>query len=164
MQENNFNDSEEMERHLTTIGKQTGIVFIGKFIGYILGLVSNFVLARFYGPKILGQYALVMVTVNIVSIFTIFGFNNGLVKYISRYRVTKQSKKLNEILKIAFTYSVLFSIFGAILLFLLKDIVAYRIFNDGSLVDCLVYGSWLVIPLTIISVFKIGRASCRERV
>jgi len=154
MQENNLNYSQEIEKHLTTIAKQSGIVFTGKFIGYILGLVSNFVLARFYGPKILGQYALVLVTVNIISIFTIFGFNNGLTKYISRYRVAKQTKSLNEIIKIAFIYGVLFSIIGAIVLFLLKYIVANSIFKDSGLVNCLVYGSWLVIPLTIISIFN----------
>ena len=154
MQENDFNYSQEIEKHLTTIAKQSGIVFTGKFIGYILGLVSNFVLARFYGPKILGQFALVLATVNIISIFTIFGFNNGLTKYISRYRVIKQSKRLNEIIKIAFIYSTLFSIIGAILLFLLKDIIANSIFKDSDLVNCLIYGSWLVIPLTIISIFN----------
>jgi O-antigen/teichoic acid export membrane protein len=154
MQENDLNYSQEIEKHLTTIAKQSGIVFTGKFIGYILGLVSNFVLARFYGPKILGQFALVMVTVSIISIFTIFGFNNGLTKYISRYRVAKQTKSLNEIIKIAFTYGVLFSIIGAILLFLLKDIVANNVFKDSDLVDCFIYGSWLIIPLTIISIFN----------
>jgi len=45
MQENDFNYSQEIEKHLTTIAKQSGIVFTGKFIGYILGLLSNFVLA-----------------------------------------------------------------------------------------------------------------------
>jgi len=154
MQENDFNYSQEIEQHLTTIAKQSGIVFSGKFIGYILGLVSNFVLARFYGPKILGQFALVLATVNMISIFTIFGFNNGLTKYISRYRVTKQTKRLNEIIKIAFIYGVLFSLIGAILLFLLKDIVANNVFKDSGLVNCLTYGSWLVIPLTIISIFN----------
>ena len=154
MQENDYNYSQEIEKHLTTISKQSGIVFTGKFIGYILGLISNFVLARYYGPKILGQFALVMVTVNIISVFTIFGFNNGLVKYISRYRVTKQTKRLNEIIKIAFIYSMLFSIIGAILLFLLKDTIANSIFKDSDLVNCLIYGSWLVIPLTIISIFN----------
>ena len=154
MQENDFNHSQEIEKHLTTIAKQSGIVFTGKFIGYILGLVSNFVLARFYGPKILGQYALVLAIVNIISIFTIFGFNNGLTKYISRYRVAKQTKSLNEIIKIAFIYGVLFSIIGAIVLFLLKYIVANSIFKDSGLVNCLTYGSWLVIPLTIISIFN----------
>jgi O-antigen/teichoic acid export membrane protein len=154
MQENDLNYSQEIKKHLTTIAKQSGIVFSGKFIGYILGLVSNFVLARYYGPKILGQFALVLATVNIISIFTIFGFNNGLTKYISRYRVTKQNKRLNEIIKIAFIYGVLFSIIGAILLFLLKDVVANSIFEDSGLVNCLVYGSWLIIPLTIISIFN----------
>jgi len=154
MQENDFNYSQEIEQHLTTIAKQSGIVFTGKFIGYILGLVSNFVLARFYGPKILGQYALVLATVNIISIFTIFGFNNGLVKYISRYRVTKQSKRLNEIIKIAFIYSMLFSIIGAIVLFLLKNIVANSIFKDSGLINCFIYGSWLIIPLTLIKIFN----------
>ena len=154
MQENDLNYSKEIKKHLATIAKQSGIVFSGKFIGYILGLVSNFVLARFYGPKILGQFALVLATVNIISIFTVFGFNNGLTKYISRYRVTKQSKRLNETIKIAFIYGVLFSIIGAILLFLLKDIVANNVFRDSSLVNCLIYGSWLIIPLTIISIFN----------
>jgi len=154
MQENDPNYSQEIEKHLTTIAKQSGIVFTGKFIGYILGLVSNFVLARFYGPKILGQFALVMVTVNIISIFTIFGFNNGLVKYISRYRVTKQSKRLNEVIKIAFIYGTIFSIIGAMLLFLLKDIIANSIFKDSGLVNCLVYGSCLIIPLTVVSIIN----------
>lgn len=154
MQENDFNYSQEIEQHLTTIAKQSGIVFTGKFIGYILGLVSNFVLARFYGPKILGQYALVLATVNIICIFTVFGFKNGLVKYISKYRITKQNKKLNEIIKIAFTYGVLFSIIGAILIFLLKDIIANGIFKDSGLVNCLICGSWLAMPLTIISIFN----------
>lgn len=154
MQENDFNYSQEIEQHVTTIAKQSGIVFTGKFIGYILGLASNFVLALFYGPKILGQYALVLATVNIISIFTIFGFNNGLTKYISRYRVTKQTKRLNEIIKIAFIYGVLFSVIGAILLFLSKEIVANNVFKDSGLVNCLVYGSWLIIPLTLIKIFN----------
>ena len=154
MQENDFNYSQEIEKYLTTIAKQSGIVFTGTFIGYILGLVSNFVLARLYGPKILGQYSLVLATVNIISIFTIFGFNNGLVKYISRYRVTKQTKRLNEIIKIAFIYGALFSLIGAILLFLLKDIVANNVFKDSGLVNCLVYGSWLIIPFTLIKILN----------
>jgi O-antigen/teichoic acid export membrane protein len=154
MQENDPIYSQEIKKHLTTIAKQSGIVFSGKFIGYILGLVSNFVLARFYGPKILGQFALVLATVNIISIFTIFGFNNGLTKYISRYRVTKQSKRLNEIIKIAFIYGLLFSIIGGILLFLLKDIIANSIFKDSGLVNCLVYGSWIIVPLTLIKIFN----------
>ena len=154
MQENDFNYSQEIEQYLTTIAKQSGIVFTGKFIGYILGLVSIFVLARFYGPKILGQYALVLATVNIISIFTVFGFNNGLVKYISRYRATNQTKRLNEIIKIAFVYGTLLAIIGAILLFLLKDIVANGIFKDSGLVNCFIYGSWLVIALTLISIFN----------
>jgi len=154
MQENNFNYSQEIEKHLTTIAKQSGIVFTGTFFGHILGLVSNFVLARLYGPKILGQFALVLATVNIISIFAIFGFNNGLVKYISRYRATKQTKRLNEIIKIAFIYGALFSLIGAILLFLLKDIVANNVFKDSGLVLCLIYGSWLIIPFTLIKIFS----------
>lgn len=154
MQENDFNYSQEIEKHLTTITKQSGIVFTGKCIGYILGLVSNFILARFYGPKILGQYALVLAIANILSIFTICGFNNALVKYISRYRATKQTKRLNEIIKIVFIYGVLFSVIGAILLFLLKDIVANNVFKDSGLANCLIYGSWLVMPLTIIMIFN----------
>ena len=72
MQNNDYDYSQEVEKHLTTIAKQSGIVFTGKFIGYILGLISNFILARLYGPKILGQFAVVLATVNIIGMFTIF--------------------------------------------------------------------------------------------
>ncbi|GAF87215.1 unnamed protein product, partial [marine sediment metagenome] len=64
------------------------------------------------------------------------------------------TKRLNEMIKIAFTYGVLFSTIGAILLFLLKDIVANSIFKDSGLINCLTYGSWLIIPLTIITIFN----------
>jgi len=41
----------------------------------------------------------------------------------------------------AFCYGALFSIIGAILLFLLKDIIAINIFKDNDLVNCLIFGS-----------------------
>ena len=68
----------------------TGLIFFGKVMGYLLGFASTFVLARFYGPEILGQYRLVMVTVNMLTIFTVFGFPNGLAKYVARYRANGQ--------------------------------------------------------------------------
>lgn len=44
----------EVEQHLTVVAKQSEIVLVGKAIGLILGFISNFIFARYYGPKILG--------------------------------------------------------------------------------------------------------------
>jgi len=93
MQENILNYSKEIEKHLTTITKQFGIVFTGKFIGYFLGFVSNFILARYFGPKILGQYTLILVTVNTLSVFTVFGFNNGLTNIFPDIELPTKAKK-----------------------------------------------------------------------
>lgn len=145
---------EEMEKYLTTTSKQTGFVFTGKYFGYMLGFLVNLVLAKYFGPKVLGQYSLVKTVISMVIIFSVFGLNNGLVKYISRYRATDQNINLNQTIKIAVAYAGLFSVIGAIVVFFMRGIIAHKLFNEKELMKVFSYGAWLIIPLTFKRIFK----------
>lgn len=147
-------EKKETEKYLTTTAKQSSIVFVGRFLGYILGFLMNFILARLFGPKIVGQYSLVKTTVDLVVIFTVFGLNNGIVKYASRYINNNEENKLFEVLKISFIYAGLFSVLGSVIIFVFRGFIANKIFNDNELVIALSYGAWLVIPFTLRRIFS----------
>lgn len=145
-------DRKELENHFVNTTKQSGIVFISKFLGYILGFGINFILARFYGATILGQYTLINTYTQIIMILTIFGLDNGMIKYVARYNSKNQKNNLYEIIKIAFTYSFIFSIAGSIITFVFRKYIG-MIFNDNRLTASLIVGAWVIIPRTLNKLF-----------
>jgi O-antigen/teichoic acid export membrane protein len=153
MSENQENKKKEIEKHLISTTKQSSIVVIGKFGGFLLGFITSFILAKFFGPKVVGQYSLVNTVVRITIIFTVFGLNNGLLKYISRYKSKNQPQRLKQIIKIAFSYGILFSLVGSVGIFFSRELIANNIFSDSSLAKSLAYGAWLIIPLTLLKLF-----------
>lgn len=145
-------EKKELEDHLVTTTKQSGIVFISKFIGYVLGFAINFIMARYYGAEILGQYTLINTYIQLIIIFTIFGLDNGMVKYVARYNSKNNQKLVYKVIKIALTYTIILSIVGTILTFVFRKYIGL-IFNDNILTNSLIIGSFLIIPRTINKLF-----------
>lgn len=141
-------ENKELEGHFINSTKQTGVVFVSKFLGYLLGFGINFVLARFYGAQILGQYTLINTYFHLMLIFTILGLDNGMIKYIAKYRGLNDEKSLYEVIKIGFIYTFVFSIIGAVLTFIFRGYIG-KIFNDELLSVSLLIGSWIIIPKTL---------------
>lgn len=137
---------------LTTTTKQSGIVFIGKIIGCLFGFLNNFLIAKFFNASVVGEYTIITSIINIVSIFTVFGLDNGLVKYISKYKSLNEKDKLNNIIKISLIYGLTLSVFTSVIVFLLRDKIA-NIFNDKKLAESIVYGAWIIIPITLLRIF-----------
>ena len=101
----------------------------------------------------MGQYSLVQTVLNMLMIFTVFGIDKGLVKYIPRYNTKKDKDNLFKVIKISVIYGFIFSLIGALLIFLFKGVISYKIFNDPELFNALKFGAWIIIPLTLIQVF-----------
>jgi len=142
----------EVERHLSTTVKQSGIVFIGRIIGYALGLANYFILARLFGARVLGEYSLVLNTVSVITIITAFGLNIGLVKYISRYRADNSPNKVLLLVRSAVLWSALFSLFGGGLFFILRTPIATKMYHDGNLILPFIVGAWIIVPNALITV------------
>lgn len=149
---NKDQEKKELESHLVKTTKQSGIVFISKFIGYILGFAINFIMARYYGAEIMGQYTLINTYIQMILIFTIFGLDNGMVKYVARYNSKNDEKTVYKVIKIALTYTIILSLIGTIITFVFRKYIGL-IFNDNILANSLVIGSFLIIPRTINRLF-----------
>ncbi|MFW6009252.1 MAG: flippase [archaeon] len=149
----NKNYQLELEKHLTDTVKQSTIIFLGKIIGYILGFLLTLIIAKYFGSKIMGQYTLTKSILSFVSVFTVFGLNNGLVKYIPKYLSINELDKYKSVIKIIFLYCSIFSLIGSLIIFIFKGFIAINIFNDFELKNILFYASWLIIPLTYNKIF-----------
>lgn len=141
-------NNNELGDHFTNSSRQTIIIFLSKIIGYFLGFITNFILARFYGANIIGQYTLINTYLQLITIITLFGFDNGLIKYISRYNKDGNSKLIYETIKISFIFSILFSLSASFITFFARDYIA-SIFNNNLLAQSLIIGSWIIIPMTL---------------
>ena len=145
-------EKKELENHFVTTTKQSGIVFISKFIGYVLGFALNFIMARYYGAEILGQYTLINTYIQLIIIFTIFGLDNGMVKYVARYNSGNDQNYVYKVIKIALTYTIILSLFGTIITFIFRKYIGL-LFSDNILANSLIIGSFLIIPRTINRLF-----------
>jgi O-antigen/teichoic acid export membrane protein len=85
-------------------------------------------------------------------IFTIFGLDNGMIKYVARYNSKNQKENLYELVRIAFAYSLVFSIVGSIITFIFRRYIG-MIFNDELLTASLIIGAWVIIPRTLNRLF-----------
>ena len=80
------------DEKLIEIIKGSALAFGAKIIAAILGLGSSLIVARFYGPEIVGALALIGSFVSIVVVFSLMGTNTALLKIIPE-RLAKYSLK-----------------------------------------------------------------------
>jgi len=144
----------QIESHLTKTTNNSILVFLGRVIGYILGYTISFILAKLFGAEITGQYNLIKTIISYITIFTVFGLDNGLLKYISKYRAANDNKKISEIIKTSFFLGLLFSTIGTLILFFMRQQLAHKIFEDGTLIMPLAIGALVIIPNTFNILFS----------
>ena len=146
-------DNKEFEKHFLVTAKNSVVVCISVIFGYLLGFVINFILASYFGAKIVGQFTLVKSSITILIIFSTFGFNGGLLKYISKFRAKSDKQKLRFIIFITLSLSFIFSVGLSVLVYFNRNYFSI-LFNDQELSRLLVYGAWLIIPMTLIKVYS----------
>lgn len=60
--------------------KKTGIVFFIKVVGLIIAFLFQFLLTNNLSPKLYGEYTLFLTYVNMLTIFSLIGLDNSLIK------------------------------------------------------------------------------------
>ena len=143
----------KLQRHISDATQQSSYVLLGKIFGLVFGFLVSTILAKYYGSKIMGQYTIVKTIVNIAVIFTVFGLDNGIVKYVSRFRTLNKKEKYLNIIKTSLILATIFSVLISMLIFYFRSLIANNIFNDSELINSISYGAWIIIPLTFIKIF-----------
>jgi len=147
----------DFDNKLKSISKQSGIVFIGKVGFQIISFFSSVLLARILGATLLGRYQLGLVTIQILSTFSIMGFDRGVVRFIPVFNLDDKGK-IKKLLRDNIVIALFVSIGLGILLYFHSPFIAIELFHSHDLIDVLKLYS-TCIP--VITLFNLGLASLR---
>src|SRR3989344_4545818 len=139
--ESTFNKS------LSILAKSSIWVFAGVILSKILGYAYRVIVARYYGPEVYGLLVLSLTISGWFALFSLLGFDTGVLRYLSLYSAKKQDNKISYIVKFSLSLLLVTGIAAGILLFSFSDIIAEKIFSNSQLSIFLKLFS-LTIPLT----------------
>lgn len=94
--------ADELCERVGEIAQQSRWVFAGKVFFVLSGFAFNALLARILGPTSLGRYQLGLTIIQIVTIFSVAGFDRGLIRFLPILQ-TKNSSEVEYVSVIILT-------------------------------------------------------------
>lgn len=147
----------QYDRALQSISRQSGLVLIGKIGFQIINFISSIILARFLGPALLGMYQLGLVTIQILSIVSLLGFDRGMVRFIPVFNL-EQKGKIKKLIADALVIVTGFSALLAVCCYLQAELLARIFFHSEPMAPVLRSFS---IYIPILTIFGFGIATLR---
>ncbi len=142
---------EQYGSHIGRVARGAGISFFGQGVGRTLGYATQIALARMYGPASLGLYVLGTAAIEISNILAQFGMDNGVVRYVARYRNEGDIARMRGMVLLAFWASLLLSVALGALIFFGAGFLADEVFDEPFLEPLLKAFSASLPFLTIMS-------------
>jgi len=127
------NQTQEINRELTTITKGAILFSSGHILGVGLSFIITLVLVRFLGASIFGLYSLGLVVFGIFSIIARFGLNNGSLKYIAVYRGVEDKKRVKGIIIQSIAFPLIWGSIIGLAVYLFSSQIA-KIFQTEDLI------------------------------
>lgn len=115
------------------VARGAGISFFGQGVSRVLGYVTQVALARMYGPASLGLYVLGIAAIEISNILSQVGMDNGVVRYVARYRAEKDVARMRGTILLAIWVSLALSATLAAGLFAGAGFLANEVFGKPPL-------------------------------
>ncbi|MEK6844006.1 MAG: flippase [Nanoarchaeota archaeon] len=123
----------EFNSSLKLIAKSSFIVFIGLFFSKILSYIYRIIIAREFGPEAYGLFSLAIMLSGWVGVIAAFGLSDGLLRYISVLRGSKENNKINYLFRRSFFFLFFTGLIGGVLLFISSSFIANNIFREPEL-------------------------------
>ncbi|MEM2021477.1 MAG: flippase [Zestosphaera sp.] len=90
--------TEDFDRILVRTSRDALVVFAGNVISTLLLAVSAMIVARMLQPENYGIYSVSLTVTNVLTLFTDFGIDSALVKYVSKFRATGKEEIVREVI------------------------------------------------------------------
>lgn len=104
----------------------------GQGLGRFLNFATQIVLARMYGPALLGFYVLGTTLIQTASVLAQFGMGNGLVRYVAHYRAQEDVARVRGTILLVLWTAFALSTLLAVLVFFGADFLADTVFNKPA--------------------------------
>ncbi len=132
--------------YLKTIVRGTGWKVFGEILNKIIRYVSIFLITHLISPTQYGLFTLGNTIIGILGIIALLGFENSLVKFITKYNAEKEYGKIKTLIKFVFKIILIWSLIISLLLFLMRNYISNYIFSEPNLSLVILIFS-ILIPL-----------------
>ena len=121
-------------KHLSAIIHGSLWSFSLKIASMMFGYISTMIISNYFGARTIGLVNLSTSTISIVSLFSLMGFPNAIIRFIGQYR---DDRARISILKRMVFLSFIISLVFVFILFISADYIAISFFHDKRLKDFL---------------------------
>jgi O-antigen/teichoic acid export membrane protein len=119
--------------------KNSGSVFFRRIIGMALSFIWVFAITNLYGPKVYGLVSISQVLISFLGVFFCLGIDTALIKLGSMTKHYSNGLSHSKFLRKSINIVLISSIICGISLFLVKDILAVRVFKKEDLSNYLLW-------------------------
>lgn len=118
----------------------------------IIGFLSTFLIANFFGAETLGVFSLSIAILSLIVVISQLGLDTSLVRLMSSYNAQGQDDYSLETHKKAVKIAFVVSFLLTVLLFAFSHFIADQVFGNPSLSQYFRIISLAVFPLTLVSI------------
>lgn len=130
----------------SNIAKNSLIVFLGNALSSVFRLTAMVIITRMLGPSQFGLFSTALAIMIVLSQFSDFGVNTGLVRFAALY-LQKNKRRAYLLFKVSLKFKLTVGILVSLTGFLLSRLLAIHVFGKASLINPL--------KLAFIGVFSI---------
>jgi O-antigen/teichoic acid export membrane protein len=130
---------------------QSAVYFLSTVASVVVGFFFKIYLSRILGAEALGIYSLGITVISILGIFLSLGYGNGLIRFVSKYKTTKQSERLSAYLTSTLFINTIIAIPIFLLFVLFPHAIAVNLLNTPSLEEYIpIFGVMMVVNSFIV--------------
>ncbi len=150
------------DRHLIHVAKQATGVMTYQFIGIALGFGSNLLFARVLGAELLGVFVLAQTTLLILSLAASFGVGPMLLRFIPVALSRGDREGAASVFAVGARAVLVTSAITIAVLFLGRDVLANRIFNEPRLLNLIPIVAIAILPAAFVKVFGFSLRAIKQ--
>jgi len=140
-------DKLDKEILVKTIGKGGILSFLGNIFRLTFEFLFHIILGHFLGVALYGIFFLGLSFLNLIRQFTVLGFDQALIRYISLYEGVNKRGNTRGVMILAFVFSLSLGVIAGILIYIFAPKISTNIFHKPNLEIVLkVFG--FCLPLT----------------
>lgn len=143
----------KLDIHTLDVLKKSASSTLIKILGMLVSLIISIFLGRRLGAYGLGIINLATTIVNILLVFTIFGFQNVIIKKLSIAKEVKDWKQIRSVLFTSRVFNGALAVFISILFITLTPYLCDYIFEDSNLKIPLVIAVAMIVPQTFSRIY-----------
>lgn len=125
---------DKLNSSLKTIVKSSIFVFLFLLFSRVISYFYRIIIAREFGPDVYGSYSLSISIFLFIVTLSLFGFNEGILRFIPLYRGTKKIENIQYILRGTLLFLIISSILFGAILFFSAEFISITIFHNSTLI------------------------------